>query len=75
MAALEPLARDMGATRAQVSLAWCLQNEHVSTVLTGASRVSQVHENMKALDFVDKFTPEVMAEVDRLLGDGVARLT
>jgi hypothetical protein len=33
--------------------------------------VSQVHENMKALDFVDKFTPDVMAEIDRLLGEGV----
>ena len=75
VAGLEPLARDMGATLAQFSLAWCLQNEYVSTVLTGASRVSQVHENMKALEFVDKFTPDVMAEIDKLLGEGVARLT
>jgi voltage-dependent potassium channel beta subunit len=64
VAALEPLARDMGATLAQFSLAWCLQNPHVSTVMTGASRVEQVHENMKALQFVDKFTPDLMAEVD-----------
>ena len=68
VAQLEPLASDMGATLAQFSLAWCLQNPHVSSVITGASRVSQVHENMKALDFVDKFTPDVMAEIDRLLG-------
>jgi len=69
VAQLEPLASDMGATLAQFSLAWCLQNPHVSSVITGASRVSQVHENMKALDFVDKFTPDVMAEIDRLLGE------
>lgn len=75
VAGLEPIAREMGATLAQFSLAWCLQNQHVSSVLTGASRVGQVHENMKSLDFVDKFTPEVMAEIDNVLGGGVPRLT
>ena len=64
VAALQPLAEEMGATLAQFSLAWCLQNPHVSTVMTGASRVEQVHENMKALQFVDSFTADVMAEID-----------
>ncbi|MDH5240398.1 MAG: aldo/keto reductase [Gammaproteobacteria bacterium] len=64
VSALEPLAAEMGATLAQFSLAWCLQNPYVSTVLTGASRLEQVHENMKALTFVDKFTPEIMSEID-----------
>ena len=54
----------MGATLAQFALAWCLQNPWVSTVITGASRVEQVHENMKAVSFVDKFTPDVMAAID-----------
>ncbi len=72
---LEPIARAMGATLAQFSLAWCLQNSSVSTVLTGASRVEQVHENMKALNFAKKFTPEVMAEIDKALSGGVPRLT
>jgi voltage-dependent potassium channel beta subunit len=75
VAGLEPLAREMGATLAQFSLAWCLQNPCVSSVLTGASRVSQVNENMQALTFVDKFTPEVMAAIDEVLGEGVPRLT
>ena len=66
VAALEPIAEEMGATLAQLSLAWCLQNPYVSTVMTGASRVEQVHENMKALDFVDGFTPDVMTEIDRI---------
>ena len=56
----------MGATLAQFSIAWCLQNPFVSTVMTGASRIEQVHENMKALQFVDRFTPELMQEVDRI---------
>ncbi len=66
VAALEPLAAGMGASLAQFSLAWCLVNPYVSTVITGASRVEQVHENMKAVEFVDRFTPEVMAEIDRI---------
>ena len=72
---LEPIARAMGSTLAQFSLAWCLQNSSVSTVLTGASRVAQVHENMKALNFAKKFTPDVMAEIDKALSGGVPRLT
>jgi voltage-dependent potassium channel beta subunit len=68
VAALEPLAKQMGASLAQFSLAWCLQNPYVSTVMTGASQVEQVHENMKAIEFADKFTPDVMAEIDRIFG-------
>jgi voltage-dependent potassium channel beta subunit len=68
VAELEPLAKEMGASLAQFSLAWCLQNPYVSTVITGASRVEQVHENMKAMQFVDKFTPEIMAQIDEIFG-------
>lgn len=67
VAALRPLAEEMGASLAQFSLAWCLQNPHVSSVITGASRVEQVHENMQAVEFVDRFTPEIMSEIDRIL--------
>jgi len=66
VAALEPLAKDMGASLAQFSLAWCLQNPHVSSVITGASRVEQVHENMKALQFVEQFTPDLIEAIDRI---------
>ena len=66
VAAIEPLAQEMGATLAQFSLAWCLQNPHVSTVLTGASRVEQVQENMQALEFVDQFTPELLAKIETI---------
>jgi aryl-alcohol dehydrogenase-like predicted oxidoreductase len=68
VSALQPLAEQMGASLAQFSLAWCLQNPHVSSVITGASRVEQVHENMKAIEFVDSFTPDVMSEIDRVFG-------
>ena len=69
VSALKPLAENMGASLAQFSLAWCLQNPHVSTVMTGASRVEQVHENMKAIEFVDCFTSDVMKEIDRIFED------
>lgn len=68
VSALQPLADSMGATLAQFSIAWCLQNPHVSTVITGASRVSQIHENMKALEFVDRFTPDLFEEIDQIFG-------
>lgn len=68
VAALKPVADRMGATLAQLSLAWCLQNPRVSTVITGASRVQQLHENLQALKFVDSFTPDVMLEIDRIFG-------
>jgi voltage-dependent potassium channel beta subunit len=75
VAGLEPLAQSMDASLAQFALAWCLQNPNVSSVITGASRMSQLHENMKALDVVDRFTPDIMSEIDRLLGEGVPRFT
>lgn len=65
--ALEPIAEQIGASLAQFALAWCLQNQAVSTVITGASRVEQLQENMRALDFVDQFTPEVMQQIDQVL--------
>jgi voltage-dependent potassium channel beta subunit len=66
VAALEPLAREMHATLAQFSLAWCLQNPRVSSVITGASRVEQLYENLRALDFVDRFTPDLMGRIDQV---------
>jgi len=62
------IAKELGATPAQFALAWCAKNEHVTTVITGASRVEQVHENMKALDVLPKLTGDVMAAVDKIFG-------
>lgn len=67
VAKLKPLADAMGASLAQFSLAWCLQNPHVSSVITGASRIEQLHENMKAIDFVTRFTPDLMMEIDQIV--------
>jgi voltage-dependent potassium channel beta subunit len=64
---LEPIAKDLGATTAQLSLAWCARNPNVSTVITGASRPEQVKENMKALEILPGLTPEVMERIEEAL--------
>ncbi|MEW6241140.1 MAG: aldo/keto reductase [Chloroflexota bacterium] len=65
---LGKIARELGCTLAQFAIAWCAKNEHVSTVITGASRVSQVEENMKALGVLPKLTEDVMAQADKIVG-------
>ncbi len=62
------IARELDCTLAQFAIAWCAKNEHVSTVITGASRVSQVEENMKALEVLPKLTEDVMEQVDKIVG-------
>jgi voltage-dependent potassium channel beta subunit len=66
---LVPLAKELGGNMAQLALAWCLKNPNVSTVITGASKPEQVHENMKAIDLVPSLTPEVMGRIDQILGN------
>ena len=60
---LRPIAAELGCSMAQLAIAWCAVNPHVSTVITGASRVSQVIENFEAIDVLDRLTPEVMARI------------
>lgn len=65
--ALQPVADELGASLAQMALAWCLKNPDVSTVITGASRPQQVDENVKALDVAARLTPEVLKRIDGIL--------
>ena len=64
---LMPIADEIGCTMAQLALAWTLKNPNVSTTITGASRAEQVVENMKAIDYVEKLTPEVMERIEAIL--------
>ena len=66
VAALAPIAAELGGTLAQLALAWVVKNPRVSTVITGASRLEQLHANLGALAVLDKLTPEVMARIDAL---------
>jgi voltage-dependent potassium channel beta subunit len=66
---LQTVATDLGCSMAQLALAWCLKNSHVSTVITGASRPEQVAENMKAIEFVQKLDSDAMERLEKILGN------
>ena len=66
---LEPIAKSLNCTLAQLALAWCLKNPNVSTVITGATSSEQVTENMKAEDVVQNLSSEVMERIDGVLGN------
>jgi voltage-dependent potassium channel beta subunit len=70
---LKPVASELGCSMAQLALAWCLANPHVSTVITGASRAEQVVENMKALDVAPLLTDEILQQIDTILGNKPAQ--
>jgi voltage-dependent potassium channel beta subunit len=64
--ALEPIAKELNCTLPQLAIAWCLKNPFVSSVITGASRVEQVHENMKASEVAPRLMPEIMERIDAI---------
>jgi len=64
---LSKVAKELSCTTAQLALAWCLLNPHVSTVITGASKSSQIEENMKALEIVDQLTEDVRETIEGIL--------
>lgn len=66
---LETLANDLGTTLPRLALAWCLKNPNVSTVITGGSKASHLKENLKATEDVAKLTPEVIAQIETILGN------
>ncbi|HEY0918187.1 potassium channel beta subunit family protein [Devosia sp.] len=61
------LADEVGMPIHHLALNWCLANSNVSTVILGASRLSQLKDNLKALDNRDKMTPEVMARIEAIV--------
>jgi voltage-dependent potassium channel beta subunit len=65
---LGKIAKDLGLSLAVFAIAWCLKNPHVSTVILGASKVSQLTENLTAVEAQAKLTPDVMKTVDELVG-------
>ena len=64
---LVAVADELECTPAQLAIAWCARNPDVSTVITGASRVEQVEENMQALDVLARLDDGVMARIDELV--------
>ena len=64
---MQEVAADLDCTLAQLAIAWCASNPNVSTVITGASRVEQVHENLGALDVLEQLDADVLERIDDLL--------
>lgn len=66
---LSKLADEMGSNMARLALAWCLKNPNVSTVIMGASKVSQLEDNLKALDVADQISDELMERIEAILNN------
>ncbi|MCF8408361.1 MAG: aldo/keto reductase [Crocinitomicaceae bacterium] len=64
---LTELAEELNLNLPVMSLAWCLKNPHVSTVILGASKEKQLVENLKAIDAKDSLTTEIMGKIDAIL--------
>lgn len=64
---LTALAEELDTNTARLAIAWTLKNPNVSTVITGASRTEQIHDNMKAVDVVEQLDDEVMARIEEIL--------
>lgn len=71
---LAQIAGDLGTTMPKLAIAWCLKNPNVSTVITGASKISQVEENFDALEVLPKLTDDVMSRIDEVLGNRETRV-
>ena len=65
---LDAVARALDCSLAQLALAWCLKNPHVASVITGATRLEQVRENMKAIDVAARLDAELLARIDAVVG-------
>jgi voltage-dependent potassium channel beta subunit len=69
---LAGLAAELGATAAQLAIAWCAKNPRVTSVITGASRAAQVTENMKAIELLPKLDDDVKKRIGEIIGEGVS---
>ncbi|MBT8202837.1 MAG: aldo/keto reductase, partial [Acidimicrobiia bacterium] len=64
---LQKVADQLGCSLAQLSIAWCAANPNVSTVITGASKLEQVHENLKAVEVLEQLDQGVLAEIEEAM--------
>jgi aryl-alcohol dehydrogenase-like predicted oxidoreductase len=66
---LQTIANDLNTSLANLAIAWCLKNNHVSTVITGATKLSQLQENLKSIDVVEKLNDSVMESIESVLNN------
>jgi len=63
------IAKELGCSQAQLALAWTLKNKDVSTAIFGATKLSQVEDNVKAVELYKKITPEIEAKIEEVLAN------
>ena len=64
---LNELSNDLGMSLPVMSIAWCLKNQNVSTVILGASKMSQLKENMKSIDALNKLDEKAIKQIEEIL--------
>jgi aryl-alcohol dehydrogenase-like predicted oxidoreductase len=75
VARLKPVAEKLSISLASLAMAWVLKNKRVSSAITGASRPQQVYDSVQALSALEKLTPEILEEIDGILGNKPAAMT
>lgn len=65
---LSEVSNDLGITTASLSIAWCIKNPNVTTAILGATKKQQLYDNLKAVDDMEKLTPEVMERIEGIMG-------
>ena len=63
------IANDLNTNLPRLALAWCLKNKNVSTVITGASKVEQLKDNLQALEVIEKLSDAVLLEIETILNN------
>ena len=61
------LATKLGVTAASLSIAWTIKNPNVSTAILGATKKAQLIDNLKALDTVEKLTPDILEKIETIM--------
>jgi voltage-dependent potassium channel beta subunit len=64
---LEAIAQDAGTTLPRMALAWCLTNPNVSTVITGASKLNHLEDNLRSVEDISKITPEIAPRIEAVV--------
>lgn len=67
--AIKAIADQLNVSMPQLAIAWCLKNDHVSTVILGASKVKQLEENLGAINILPKVTADIMLQIDEVLSN------
>ena len=65
---LEKVSKELGTTTGTLAIAWCIHNPNVTTAILGATKEAQLLENLKAIEVLAKLTPEVMNEIEGIMG-------